>query len=111
MRAILLVLLFPLALTPQQTADLSGPTPNAYLNAIENFNPNRNADVFRWIPAGICYDLIDPIGETVPIADNTSGYNTQQCFNALQPDVRSIIAFRDRLIQQTPIISNPQILE
>ncbi len=78
---------------------------NANLNALENHNPNLTADVHRWIPQGICYDLIDnrndfvTIGNTRP-NDNVSGYTTQQCFNALLPNVRDIPAFKDRLLIQ-----------
>lgn len=50
-------------------------------------------------------------GKTATLVDNVSGYTTGQCFNALQPDVRTIAAFRTRLIQQTPNISNPQITQ
>jgi hypothetical protein len=73
---------------------------NANFAAIENFNPNNGDDVHRWIPRGLCYDLIDPTGEVAPVIDNVFGYTTQQCFNALQSDVRTIPAFRDRLLQQ-----------
>jgi hypothetical protein len=82
---------------------------NAYLNAIENFDPNLATDPHRWIPQGLPYDLIDPDGEATPVSDNVTGYTTGQCFNALQGDVRTISAFRARLIQQTPLISNPQL--
>jgi hypothetical protein len=76
---------------------------NAHLNAIENHNPNANV-IWTWIPEGLPYDLFDnandniTIGNTRPI-DNVLGYTNQQCFNALQSDVRSIPAFRDRLLQ------------
>ena len=63
---------------------------------ISEFNKKKN----RWIPQGICNDLIDPVGEVFPVSDNVAGYTTQQCFNALQSDVRSIPAFRNRLLQQ-----------
>jgi hypothetical protein len=82
---------------------------NAYLRAIENFNPNNANDVHRWIPQGLPYDLTDAAGETFPVVDNVNGYTNGQCFNALQSDVRTIAAFRTRLIQQTPLISNPQL--
>ncbi len=78
---------------------------NAYLNAIENHNPNLTWDVHRWIPQGLPYDLSDTendfitIGNTRPM-DNVSGYSTQQCFNALLPNVRTIPSFKDRLLLQ-----------
>ncbi len=34
------------------------------------------------------------------VTNNVNGYTNQQIFNALQSDVRSIPAFRDRLLQQ-----------
>jgi hypothetical protein len=83
---------------------------NCNLNALENHNPTINqlfgsvVDPHQWIPQGVCYDLIDNRNDfnfntNLPI-DNVSGYTTQQCFNALQSDVRTIPAFRDRLLQQ-----------
>ena len=77
---------------------------NIYLNALENFNPNIdiNTDVHRWIPQGLCYDLIDDRNDfPFPIInDEVVGYTVQECFNALQQDVRTIPAFKDRLLQQ-----------
>ena len=83
---------------------------NAYLNAIENFNPTINQligtpiDPHQWLPQGLPFDLIDDrndfnFNNNLPV-DNVSGYTTQNCFNALQTDVRSVPAFRDRLLQQ-----------
>ncbi len=80
---------------------------NANLNAIENYNPNPNINVQWWIPQGLCYDLTDPVGETFPVIDNVAGYTTEQCFNALQSDVRTVPGFRGRLLQQN---GNSQIL-
>lgn len=82
---------------------------NAYINAIENHNPNLIADVHRWIPQGICYDLIDFVGEVTPVNDNVAGYTTQQCFNALQADVRTVPVFRDRLLQQNAFSQQFQV--
>lgn len=77
---------------------------NANYWSIENFNPNRNQDVHRWIPQGIPYDLFDNRNDNLFIAtrpiDNANGFTLNQSFNALQSDVRSIPAFRDRLLQQ-----------
>ena len=72
---------------------------NCYLAAIESFNHNAN-ERYRWIPQGLPYDLFDATGETSPVIDNVAGYTNQQCFGALQSDIRSIPAFRDRLLQQ-----------
>jgi hypothetical protein len=76
---------------------------NCYLNAIENHNPNHGGDIWRWIPQGLPYDLFDdrndfPLGG--PVIDNVFNYTSQQCFSSLQSDVRSIPAFRDRLLLQ-----------
>ena len=75
---------------------------NANYWSIENFNPNRNQDVHRWIPQGLPYDLWDNRNEfpTPFIDDNATGFTINQSFNALQSDVHSISAFRDRLLQQ-----------
>lgn len=83
---------------------------NANLWSIENFNPRINqlfgipVDPHQWIPQGLPYDLLDNRNDfgtnpALPV-DNVLGYTVQQCFNALQADVRSVPAFRDRLLQQ-----------
>ena len=79
---------------------------NANFAAIENFDPNinLNTDPWRWIPQGLPYDLFDNRNDfAFPngfVTDNAFGYTAQQCFNALQGDVRTVPAFRDRLLQQ-----------
>lgn len=75
---------------------------NANFSAIESFNPNRVADIWRWIPQGLPYNLWDNRNDniTTTLNDNVTGYTINQSFNALQPDVRSIPAFRDRLLLQ-----------
>ena len=73
------------------------------LNAIENFNPNLNTYVHRWIPQGLPYDLVDDRNEISLggfVIDNAAGYTNQACFNALQSNVRIIPAFRERLLLQ-----------
>lgn len=82
---------------------------NCYLNAIESFNPNLNGDVYRWIPKGFPYDLIDGGIEINPVVDNVNDYTIQQCFRGLQPDVRTIPAYRDRLLQQNGNNQNVQV--
>ncbi|MBA4260311.1 MAG: hypothetical protein C0446_14205 [Chitinophaga sp.] len=86
---------------------------NANYWSIENFNPNRNQDVHRWIPQGIPYDLFDNRDDGgFPIAtDNVHGFTINQSFNALQPDVRSIPAFRDRLLQQNANAQQVQVTQ
>ncbi len=75
---------------------------NANLAAIESFDPNLVTDVHRWIPMGLPYDLLDARNdnETTVLNDNVTNYTINQCYNALQTDVQSIPAFRDRLLQQ-----------
>jgi hypothetical protein len=85
---------------------------NANYSAIESFNPNLASDNYRWIPAGLPYDLWDnrvDIGNGV--IDNVSGYSFAQCFNALQSDVSSITAFRDRLLQQNGNSQQSQVTQ
>jgi hypothetical protein len=86
---------------------------NANYWSIENFNPNRNQDVHRWIPQGIPYDLFDNRNDNLFIAtrpiDNANGFTLNQSFNALQSDVRSIPAFRDRLLQQNSNAQQVQV--
>ena len=77
---------------------------NANLNALENFNPNLLGDVHRWIPGGLPYNLIDDRNDNIffgPVIDEVNGYTTQQTFNALQPDVRTIQNYRVRLVAQS----------
>jgi hypothetical protein len=86
---------------------------NAYLNAIENHNPNSTA-LWSWIPQGLPYDLFDNRNELAVsgfpnVNDNASLFTTQQCFNALQSDVRTIPEFRDRLLQLNGNIQQAQV--
>lgn len=86
---------------------------NCYLRALENHNPNIDVteDLNRWIPYGLPCDLIDDRDDNNAntVIDNVSGYTTQQCFNALQSDVRTFPAIRDRLLQQNGNNLQPQI--
>lgn len=83
---------------------------NANLASIEGFNPNLFDDVHRWIPQGLPYDLFDNRNDnTNPIIDNANGFTINQSFNALQSDVRSIPAFRDRLLQQNANVQQVQV--
>ena len=89
---------------------------SAHLNAIENHNPNATNVNWPWIPEGLPYDLFDNENDNVTIStfrpiDNVLGYTNQQCFNALQPDVRSITAFRDRLLQLNGNNQQAQVIE
>lgn len=68
---------------------------------LEKYNPTLRSDPFYWIPKGICYDLTDNTsGETFPVNDQMYGYTNIQFFNALQSDIKSLQAFKLRLLQQ-----------
>jgi hypothetical protein len=82
---------------------------NANFNALENFNPRRGGDNYRWIPKGLPYDLWDSRNDNLPpLIDNVNGFTINQIFNALQSDVRSIPAFKDRFLLQN---GNLQLLQ
>lgn len=82
---------------------------NANFASIEGFNPNSTV-VHSWIPQGIPYDLWDNRNDfPVPIIDAVNGFTINQSFNALQSDVRSIPAFRDRLLQQNANVQQAQV--
>ena len=75
---------------------------NANLWSLERFNPNRVQDVHRWIPQGLPYDLLDARNDGgAPVVDNATGYTINEVLNALQPNIQSIPAFRDRLLQNS----------
>ena len=71
---------------------------SSHLNAIEDFSPNRTIDPFRWIPEGVYYDLLDVRNEAFPVVDPVSGYTNQQMFQSLDPDVKSVPQYRQRLL-------------
>jgi hypothetical protein len=71
---------------------------NSNLNLLEDFNPQRTADPFRWIPQGLFYDLNDNRNEAPnPVIYNVSNYSNQQFFNALDGDISNLQNFRTRL--------------
>lgn len=80
---------------------------SSHLNLLEDFNPNRTNDPFRWIPQGLMYDLMDDrndnnaVPRRVPLDDQVNGYTIEQLFNALQADVTTLQAYHTRLISQT----------
>lgn len=88
-------------------------------NAFENFDPRTRPNsvaVSRyddggidntigwtgWMPCGIIQDLIDTHTDFVRTGfrDNASGYNIRSIYNALDRDVESPQAFRDRLLRE-----------
>ena len=81
-------------------------TGSSHVNYLEDFSPFRTNDPFHWIPDGLYYDLMDDRNDQfvpnprVLINDAVFGYINQQFFNALESDVRSLPAFRQRLLQQ-----------
>ena len=82
------------------TNDLDIPL-NAYLNSLERFDPNLPDDVHRWIPKGLLYDLMDGRNDaSFPIIDQVNGFTISDCFAALQTDITSIPAFKQRFVSQ-----------
>jgi len=79
---------------------------SSHLNLLEDFDPSRTGDPFRWIPKGLMYDLMDnrndnnAVPRRIPLDDNVTGYTIQQIFNALQSDVTSLQQYRVRLLTQ-----------
>ena len=73
---------------------------------MEDFDPSRINDPFRWIPQGLYYDLIDNrndrnvIPRSVDLDDNVTGYTNQQFFNALDVDINDLQSYRVRLLNQ-----------
>ena len=82
------------------------PELNSNLNLLEDFDPSRINDPFRWIPQGLYYDLIDNrndrnvIPRSVDLDDNVTGYTNQQFFNALDVDINDLQSYRVRLLNQ-----------
>jgi hypothetical protein len=86
------------------------PNLNANIWSLERFNPTLASDVHRWIPQGLPYDLLDTRNDfPTPIIDNESGYTINQVFNALQPNIQSIPAFRDRLLLNSGNVQQAEV--
>lgn len=81
-------------------------TLSSHLNLLEDFDPGRANDPFRWIPQGLYYDMIDDRNDLlVPtprvfIDDDVSNYTNLQFFNALDNDITSLPNYRARLLQE-----------
>lgn len=77
---------------------------NTHTNFLEDFSPNRTADVFRWIPQGLYYDLMDDRNDglfaRVLLDDNVDFYTNQRFFNALDDDIFDLTGFRMRLLNE-----------
>jgi hypothetical protein len=82
---------------------------NNYLRAIENFNPNLAADIWRWIPQGLPYDLVDANVESGLVNDLVNGYTNRLCFNALLANTQSIQVFGNTLLQQNANLQSNQV--
>ena len=82
---------------------------------LEDFSPFRTYDPFHWIPDGLYYDLMDNRNDRnfnpAAVIDNVLGYTNQQLFNALESDVKSLPAFRQRLLQQNNNNQAVQVIE
>ncbi len=76
------------------------------LNLLEDFSPARTNGPFRWIPQGLFYDLFDTRNDFAATAnplqpgDLVSGYTNQQFFDALDDDITTIPAYRQRLLNE-----------
>ena len=70
-----------------------------YTDANGNLNSTGWAG---WMPSGLINDIIDTNSDLVRTGfrDNVSGYTLQNIYNALDRDVASPQAFRDRLLQE-----------
>jgi hypothetical protein len=79
---------------------------SSHLNLLEDFDPGRMNDPFRWIPQGIYYDMIDNRNDMnvfplrVFIDDQVLNYTNYHFFNALDVDIKSLPAYRVRLLQE-----------
>ena len=72
----------------------------------------QKGDYCARILEGLCYDLFDTRNDAgAPILDNANGFTINQCYNALQTDVQSIPAFRDRLLQQNGNMQQVQVTQ
>ncbi len=74
------------------------------INYLEDYNPNRPENPFRWFPIGLYYDLADSRNDgaiqnpRILVNDNVSLYTNKQFFDALDGDVKSPQAFKQRLL-------------
>jgi hypothetical protein len=81
---------------------------NSNLNLLEDFDPNRLIDPFRWIPQGLFNDMIDARNEPfLPVTDEVSNFTNEQFFNALDSDISNLPNFRIRLMLEN---GNDQII-
>lgn len=78
---------------------------SSHLNLLEDFNPARTDDPFRWIPQGLFYDLYDNRNDftatTSPrvfLDDQVSGYTIGQMFNAFNSGITTLQGYRANLL-------------
>jgi hypothetical protein len=85
---------------------------NANFASLESYNPSTGG-IWPWIPQGLPYDLWDNRNDnnTNFVIDNANGFTIGQCFNALQTDVQSMQAYRDRLLQQNGNAQQVQVTQ
>ncbi len=86
----------------------------SWLNRIEKYKPFVGTSEFteNYIPEGLMYDLTDGIGEMTPngVVDLVSNYTLANCYNALDQDIVSVSAYKERFLaengtsQYVPII-------
>lgn len=90
-------------------ASQNGGTTGYDLVALEVFDPNRAADVFKWIPKGLMLDLIDDTPIEATVNDKVSGYTNQQIFGALQSDVTRMSDYKAKLLLLYGTVQQTQI--
>lgn len=75
---------------------------SSHLNLLEDFDPSRTGDPFRWIPKGLMYDLMDARNELGlhPVVDGVSNFTIAQLFSALQSNVTTLQQYRVTFQQQ-----------
>lgn len=75
---------------------------SSHLNLLEDFDPSRTGDPFRWIPKGLMYDLMDIRNEAGPhpVVDGVSNFTIAQLFSALQSNVTTLQQYRVIFQQQ-----------
>lgn len=95
------------------------------LNAFENFDPREKTNTVAkgyytdrtgwtgWMPCGIMHDLIDENVDEVRTGfdDNVSGYSIENIFNALDKEIESPQAFRDRLLSENDNKDEDNVIE
>lgn len=77
---------------------------SSHLTALENFNPYYPVDLFRWIPKGIYYDLIDTRNDKLynytQVEDQVSTFTNQQLFSAFNSGITTMQLYKTNVLQR-----------